>query len=100
MRRPRPPASASPGSRPTAPAAATPNRGTTSCGHGSRVGCRREPELGPRREDTGLREAPAPQSILEARPEHAEAVDHRAAEADFARFLEIPRRAGDLADTH
>ena len=37
---------------------------------------------------------------MHARPQHAEAVDDRAAEADFAAVLEIFRRAGDFADAH
>src|SRR5690242_20837682 len=53
-----------------------------------------------RREKARAREPPLPEPIDDAGPQHAEAVDDRAAEVDLARFGKIARRARDLADAH
>src|SRR5690242_20505255 len=71
-----------------------------SCRGGLRVGAGRELERGLAREDARPDPSPAPQAVLKARPQDADTVDHRAAEADLARFFEIARRTGDLADAH
>ena len=51
-------------------------------------------------EDSRRCHSPPPRAIGDARAQHAEAVGHRAAEADLARILEVARRARNLADAH
>src|SRR6516164_706448 len=55
-------------------------------------------QIGLRGEDARTRKPPPPQAVLQAGPQHAEAVDDRAPEADLARVGEVARGTGNFAD--